>query len=67
MGVLSGKKFIVAVSGSIAAYKIAFLVRLLMKAGSQVRVLMTPAATQFIAPLTLSTLSKNEVLSEVID
>ena len=61
---IAGKKIIVAVSGSIAAYKAALLVRLLVKAGAEVRVLMTPAAKDFITPLTLSTLSKNPVLSE---
>ncbi|MGX5820484.1 bifunctional phosphopantothenoylcysteine decarboxylase/phosphopantothenate--cysteine ligase CoaBC [Chitinophaga lutea] len=49
------------VSGSIAAYKAALLVRLLVKEGAQVKVLMTPSACEFITPLTLSTLSKNEV------
>lgn len=59
---LSGKKVIVAVSGSIAAYKSAFLVRLLIKQGAYVRCVITESATQFIAPLTLATLSKNECL-----
>ncbi len=59
------KKVILGVSGSIAAYKAAHLVRLLVKAGAEVRVLMTPSATTFIAPLTLATLSKNAVLTEV--
>lgn len=54
------------VTGSIAAYKAATLVRLLVKAGAEVRVLMTPAAQQFISPLTLSTLSKHPVHSEII-
>lgn len=62
---LSGKKIILGISGSIAAYKSAFLVRLLVKAGAAVRVLMTPAAAEFISPLTLSTLSKHPVLSDV--
>ncbi|MBS1553802.1 MAG: bifunctional phosphopantothenoylcysteine decarboxylase/phosphopantothenate--cysteine ligase CoaBC [Bacteroidetes bacterium] len=61
---ISGKKIIVAVSGSIAAYKSALLVRLLVKAGAEVRVVMTPAAKDFVTPLTLSTLSKHPVLSE---
>lgn len=61
---ISGKKIIVAVSGSIAAYKSALLVRLLVKAGAEVRVVMTPAARDFVTPLTLSTLSKHPVLSE---
>ncbi|MEZ5037644.1 MAG: bifunctional phosphopantothenoylcysteine decarboxylase/phosphopantothenate--cysteine ligase CoaBC [Chitinophagales bacterium] len=59
---LSGKKIIVAVSGSIAAYKSAHLVRLLIKQGASVRCILTETATQFIAPLTLATLSKNECL-----
>ncbi|BDS09915.1 bifunctional phosphopantothenoylcysteine decarboxylase/phosphopantothenate--cysteine ligase CoaBC [Aureispira anguillae] len=62
---LSGKKILVAVSGSIAAYKIAILVRLLVKAKAEVKVIMTPAAKGFITPLTLSTLSKNPVYSDV--
>lgn len=64
---MQNKKIIVAVTGSIAAYKAAHLIRLLIKQNNEVRVLMTPAATAFISPLTLSTLSKNEVLTEVID
>lgn len=62
---MEGKKIIVGVTGSIAAYKAASLVRLLIKAGAQVRVLMTPAAGDFISPLTLSTLSKNPVHTEI--
>jgi len=61
---LSGKKIIVGVSGSIAAYKSAVLVRLLVKAGAEVKVVMTSSAKDFITPLTLSTLSKNPALSE---
>jgi len=57
---LIDKKILLAVCGSIAAYKAAFLVRLLIKEGAQVRVVMTNAATTFITPLTLATLSKNE-------
>jgi phosphopantothenoylcysteine decarboxylase / phosphopantothenate---cysteine ligase len=59
------KKIILGISGSIAAYKAAHLTRLLVKSGAEVRVLMTESAAAFIAPLTLSTLSKNAVLSEV--
>lgn len=59
------KKIVLGVSGSIAAYKAAVLTRLLVKEGAEVRVLMTPAATAFIAPLTLATLSKHAVLTEV--
>lgn len=57
---LADKHILVAVCGSIAAYKAAFLVRLLVRQGAQVKVVMTPSATEFIAPLTLATLSKNE-------
>lgn len=64
MTVLSGKKIILGVSGGIAAYKTAHLVRLFIKAGAQVRVVMTPASKDFVTPLTLSTLSKSPVLSE---
>ena len=59
------KKVILGISGSIAAYKSAFLTRLLVKKGVDVRVLMTESATTFIAPLTLSTLSKHPVLTGV--
>ena len=60
---LQGKKILLGISGSIAAYKSATLVRLLIKSGAEVKVIMTPSAKDFVAPLTLSTLSKNEVLS----
>jgi phosphopantothenoylcysteine decarboxylase / phosphopantothenate---cysteine ligase len=63
---LSMKKVIIGVSGSIAAYKVAHLVRLFIKNGTEVRVLMTPAATEFISPVTLGTLSKNLVITDVI-
>lgn len=63
MSVLSGKKILLGVSGGIAAYKSAILVRLLVKAGAQVKVIMTPASKDFVTPLTLSTLSKNPVYS----
>lgn len=59
---LKGKKIILGVSGSIAAYKAAIFVRLLIKEQAEVKVIMTKAATDFITPLTLSTLSKNPVL-----
>lgn len=62
---MQGKKIILGISGSIAAYKSAFLTRLLIKAGAEVQVLMTPSAQDFITPLTLSTLSKKPVFSEV--
>ncbi|MES2592637.1 MAG: bifunctional phosphopantothenoylcysteine decarboxylase/phosphopantothenate--cysteine ligase CoaBC [Bacteroidota bacterium] len=63
---LKGKNIIVGVTASIAAYKSAFLIRLLVKAGANVKVIMTPAATEFITPLTLSTLSKNPVLIDFV-
>lgn len=62
---MENKKILLAISGSIAAYKAAFLTRLLIKAGAEVKVIMTPAATDFISPLTLSTLSKHPVYSSV--
>lgn len=58
---LRGRKIIIGVCGSIAAYKSAYLIRQLIKEGAEVRVVMTEAASRFIAPLTLSTLSKNPV------
>lgn len=61
---LTGKKIVLGVSGSIAAYKAAILIRLLIKDGAEVRVLMTPSAHDFITPLTLATLSRNPVLTE---
>jgi phosphopantothenoylcysteine decarboxylase/phosphopantothenate--cysteine ligase len=60
---LNGKKIIVAVCGSIAAYKAAYLVRLLIKQGASVKCIITNAGSQFIAPITLATLSKNECYS----
>lgn len=65
--VFQGKKILLGVCGSIAAYKIASLIRLLIKAGAEVQVVMTPGATAFITPLTLSTLSKKPVLVEYFD
>jgi phosphopantothenoylcysteine decarboxylase/phosphopantothenate--cysteine ligase len=67
MSHLQDKKIILAITGSIAAYKAAVLVRLLVKAGAEVQVLMTEAATRFITPLTLSTLSKRPVYSTIHD
>ncbi len=64
---LQNKKILLGISGSIAAYKIAALVRLLIKAGAEVKIVMTPAAKEFVSPLTLSTVSKNQVLSELSD
>jgi len=63
---LQGKKIVLGVTGSIAAYKAAVLTRLLVKAGAEVKVVMTASAKDFITPLTLSTLSKNPVLIEFI-
>ena len=60
---LQNKKILLGVTGSIAAYKSAVLTRLLVKAGATVKVVMTPAAHDFITPLTLATLSKNPVLT----
>jgi phosphopantothenoylcysteine decarboxylase/phosphopantothenate--cysteine ligase len=62
--VLQGKKIVLGITGSIAAYKAAILLRLLVKAGAQVKVIMTPAAKDFVTPLTYSTLSKNPVYCE---
>lgn len=64
---LQNKKILLGIAGSIAAYKIASLVRLLIKAGAEVKIVMTPAAKEFVSSLTLSTLSKNQVLSELSD
>ena len=64
---LTGKKIVLAVTGSIAAYKTPQLVRLLIKAGAEVKVLVTRAATDFVSPLALSTVSKHAVLSDVSD
>lgn len=64
---LSGKKILVGVTGSIAAYKAIMLVRLLVKAGAEVKVIMTSSAKDFISPLTFSTLSKNEVLVDLFN
>ena len=61
---LKGRNILLGISGSIAAYKSAFLTRLLVKAGANVKVVMTPASLDFITPLTLSTLSKNPVYSD---
>lgn len=59
---LKNKKILIGISGGIAAYKICELVRLFIKAGAEVRVIMTPSAAKFVSPYTLSVLSKNEVL-----
>jgi phosphopantothenoylcysteine decarboxylase/phosphopantothenate--cysteine ligase len=67
MSVLSGKNILIGVTAGIAAYKTAHLVRLLIKAGAHVQVIMTPASKGFVTPLTLSTLSKNPVYSAFFD
>ena len=64
---LKDKKILLGVTGSIAAYKSAVLVRQLVKAGAEVKVIITPAAKDFVTTLTLSTLSKNEVLVDLFD
>lgn len=63
---LTGKKILLGITGSIAAYKSAFLARLLVKSGAEVQVLMTRAATHFISPLTLSTLSRRPVHTDIV-
>jgi phosphopantothenoylcysteine decarboxylase/phosphopantothenate--cysteine ligase len=67
MSMLKGKKILLGITASIAAYKSILLVRLLIKAGAEVKVVMTPASKEFVAPLTLSTLSKNPVLYNISD
>jgi len=67
MSVLSGKNVLLGITAGIAAYKTAFLVRYLIKAGANVQVVMTPASKEFVTPLTLSTLSKNSVYSTFFD
>lgn len=67
MAVLNGKNILLGVTGGIAAYKTAFLVRLLVKKGANVKVVMTNSAKEFVTPLTLATLSKNEVFSSFTD
>src|SRR3954470_13643239 len=64
---LKGRKILLGVTGSIAAYKSILLVRLLVKTGAEVKVIMTPAAKSFVSPLVLSTLSNNKVLSDLFD
>ncbi len=63
---LSGKKIVLGVTASIAAYKAVVLTRLLVKAGAEVRVIMTPAAADFITPLTLATVSRNPVYAKFV-
>jgi len=61
---LAGKRIILGVTGSIAAYKAVYLLRLLMKEGAEVQVIMTPAAREFVGPVTFSALSGKPVLSD---
>ena len=64
MGVLQGKHIVLGISGSIAAYKAASLTRLLVKAGAEVQIVITPAGKEFITPITLSALSSRPIISE---
>lgn len=66
MHILTGKRILLGVSGSISAYKAAILTRLLVKIGVEVQIIMTDTATEFITPLTLSTLSKKPVLTKFV-
>ncbi len=63
---LASKRVLLGITGGIAAYKTTFLTRLLIKAGAEVRIVMTPASADFVSPLTLATLSKNEVLMDFV-
>lgn len=65
--VLAGKKIIIGVTASIAAYKIPYVIRLLKKQGAEVQIILTPAAHDFVTPLTLATLSERPVLTEFFD
>lgn len=67
MSVLSGKKIVLGVTAGIAAYKTTFLVRMLVKQGAEVQVVMTPDTAAFVTPLTLSTLSKKPVLIDLVN
>src|SRR4051812_18803258 len=60
-----GKKILLGITASIAAYKSILLLRLLVKAGAEVKVIMTPDSKDFVSPLVLSTLSGNEVLADI--
>ncbi|MGZ8552818.1 MAG: bifunctional phosphopantothenoylcysteine decarboxylase/phosphopantothenate--cysteine ligase CoaBC [Chitinophagaceae bacterium] len=64
---MNGKKILVGITGSIAAYKTVYLVRLLVRAGAEVKVIMTPSSKDFVSSLTLSTLSRNNVLTDLFD
>lgn len=67
MSILSGKNILLGITAGIAAYKTTYLVRLFIKAGAHVKVIMTPASKEFVTPLTLSTLSKNPVHSSFVN
>jgi phosphopantothenoylcysteine decarboxylase/phosphopantothenate--cysteine ligase len=67
MSILSGKNILLGITAGIAAYKSAYLVRLFVTAGAQVKVVMTPSSKEFVTPLTLSTLSNNEVYSSFVN
>ncbi len=67
MSRLEGKHILLGITGSIAAYKSAQIVRLLVKEGAEVKVVMTELAKQFITPLTMATLTKNPILIDVFD
>ena len=64
---LNGKKVLLGITASIAAYKCAELIRLFKKSGADVRVIQTKDSTNFITPLTISTLSENRVLTEMVE
>ena len=64
---LQGKKILLGITGSIAAYKAVMIVRLLIVEGAEVKIILTPSAKDFVSPLTLSTLSKNNILTELAD
>lgn len=64
---MKGKKILLGITGSIAAYKAIYLVRLLVKSGAEVKVIMTPSSKDFVSSLTLSTLSHHPVLTDLFD
>ncbi len=64
---LKGKKILIGITGSIASYKSILLVKLLVKSGAEVKVILTPAAASFVSPLVLATLSKNKVISQMAE
>ncbi|KUK60087.1 MAG: Phosphopantothenoylcysteine decarboxylase/phosphopantothenate/cysteine ligase, partial [Bacteroidetes bacterium 38_7] len=64
---LEDKKILIGITGSIAAFKIPFLIRLLIKEGANVQVILTPAACNFVTPLTISTLSKHRAIIDMFE